>query len=431
MTPILNKIYQKKNYKDFKKILKSRIKDYDFFCKYSNEKQQEIIDKTKKLKENVTIEKPIILHIIELDIKTEFKIIAFNKLQQLENMKDKSGGEYYKLKVWIDSFIKIPFNKLLNLELKYNSINSNECSNFIENAKNILDSVVYGLNDAKLQILQLIGLWLVNPNATGYSIAIKGPMGTGKTTLIKEGISKILNRPFAMIALGGCSDSSFLEGHDYTYEGSKYGKIVDILIQSKCMNPIILFDELDKLSETHKGDEITGILTHITDNTQNTCYRDKYFSEFELNISKALFVFSYNDESKINSILKDRMYKIETIGYTINEKKIIVKKYIIPSVSKEVNIDSSNIIFDDDIIEYIIKNYTDNEFGVRNLKRSIETIYTKINLFRLLNKESTIIENNIKIRLDLTSTLKLNEKIVDKLLTKKNITNTPPFGMYN
>ena len=186
-----------------------------------------------------------------------------------------------------------------------------------------------------------------------------------------------------MIALGGCSDSSFLEGHDYTYEGSKYGKIVDILIQSKCMNPIILFDELDKLSETNKGDEITGILTHITDNTQNSCYRDKYFSEFELNISKALYVFSYNDESKINSILKDRMYKIETTGYTINEKKIIVKKYIIPSVSKEVAIDSHNIILDDTIIEYIINNYTNNEFGVRNLKRCIETIYTKINLFRL------------------------------------------------
>ena len=421
----------KKNYKKFKNILKSRIKDYDFFCKYSNEKQQEIIDKTKKLKENVTIEKPIILHIIELDIKTEFKIIAFNKLQQLENMKDKSGGEYYKLKVWIDSFIKIPFNKLLNFELKYNSINSNECSNFIENAKNILDNVVYGLNDAKLQILQLIGLWLVNPNAAGYSIAIKGPMGTGKTTLIKEGISKILNRPFAMVALGGCSDSSFLEGHDYTYEGSKYGKIVDILIQSKCMNPIILFDELDKLSETHKGDEITGILTHITDNTQNACYRDKYFSEFELNISKALLVFSYNDESKINSILKDRMYKIETIGYTTNEKKIIVEKYIIPSVSKEVAIDSNNIILDDNIIEYIIKNYTDNEYGVRNLKRCIETIYTKINLFRLLNKDSNIIDNNIKIKLDITNPLKITEKIVDKLLTKKNIVNTPPFGMYN
>ena len=100
------------------------------------------------------------------------------------------------------------------------------------NAKNILDSVVYGLDDAKMQIMQLIGLWLVNPNAIASAIAIKGPMGTGKTTLIKDGISKILNRPFSLVALGGCGDSGFIDGHDYTYEGSKYGKIIDILIQT-------------------------------------------------------------------------------------------------------------------------------------------------------------------------------------------------------
>ena len=114
----------------------------------------------------------------------------------------------------------------------------------------ILDKAVYGLNDAKMQIMQLIGQWIVNPTAIGSAIAIKGPMGTGKTTLVKEGISKILNRPFALIALGGATDSSVLEGHGYTYEGSTWGKIVDILIQTKCSNPVIYFDELDKVSDT-------------------------------------------------------------------------------------------------------------------------------------------------------------------------------------
>ena len=129
--------------------------------------------------------------------------------------------------------------------------------------KKFLDNAVYGLNDAKIQIMQMVGQWISNPNAVGTAIAIKGPMGTGKTTLVKEGISKILNRDFAFIALGGATDSSFLEGHSYTYEGSTWGKIVDILVKTKSMNPVIYFDELDKISDTAKGEEIAGILTHL------------------------------------------------------------------------------------------------------------------------------------------------------------------------
>ena len=136
---------------------------------------------------------------------------------------------------------------------------------------------------------------VTNPEAIGTAIAIKGPPGTGKTTLIKNGISKILGREFAFIALGGATDSSFLEGHSITYEGSTWGKIVDILIQCRSMNPVIYFDELDKISETPKGDEITGILTHLTDVTQNDKFHDKFFSEIDFDLSKCLFIFSYND----------------------------------------------------------------------------------------------------------------------------------------
>ena len=153
-----------------------------------------------------------------------------------------------------------------------------KCQTFMEKAQEQLDGAVYGLEDAKMQIMQMMGQWISNPHSVGTAIAIHGPMGTGKTTLVKEGISKVLNRPFTFIALGGATDSSFLEGHSYTYEGSSWGKIVDILIQSKCMNPVIYFDELDKISDTPKGEEIVGILTHLTDITQNPQYHDKYFS---------------------------------------------------------------------------------------------------------------------------------------------------------
>ena len=135
----------------------------------------------------------------------------------------------------------------------------------MENAQKTLDDAVFGLNDAKMQIIQMLGQWITNPDAIGTAIAIKGPMGTGKTTLVKDGISKILGREFAFIALGGATLVVFLEGHSYAYEGSTWGKIVDILIQCKSMNPVIYFDELDKISNTPKGEEIASVLTHLTD----------------------------------------------------------------------------------------------------------------------------------------------------------------------
>ena len=209
--------------------------------------------------------------------------------------------------------MRIPFGKYEKLPVNIdNGIET--CHDFMATAKETLNNAVYGLNDAKMQIMQMLGQLITNPASIGTAIAIHGSMGTGKTTLVKEGISKILNRPFAFIALGGATDSSFLEGHSYTYEGSTWGKIVQILIDSKCMNPVIYFDELDKISDTPKGEEIANILTHLTDTSQNSQFHDKYFAEVDFDMSKCLFIFSYNDEKKVSPILRDRMYRICTKG---------------------------------------------------------------------------------------------------------------------
>ena len=131
--------------------------------------------------------------------------------------------------------MKVPFGVYETLPV--NISNGVEfCHTFMESALSKLNTAVYGLNDAKMQIMQMLGQLISNPSSVGSSIAIHGPMGTGKTSLVREGISKILNRPFAFIALGGATDSSFLEGHSYTYEGSTWGQIVQILIASKCMS---------------------------------------------------------------------------------------------------------------------------------------------------------------------------------------------------
>ena len=415
------------NLKDFRKLLKEKNiqNDFNFFKGLSFEKQETILKKLKEIQDYSKTDKPYRLSIIESDIPVQYKSSALRKLNSLTYM-DPGSGEYYKLKLWVDTFMQIPFSKYNNLPLTIDS-GKEKCNEFMENAKNILDKAVYGMEDAKMQILQVLGQLISNPSSVGTAIAIKGPPGTGKTTLIKEGVSKILERPFAFLALGGATDSSFLEGHSYTYEGSVWGKVVDILITAKCMNPIIYFDELDKISETPKGEEITGILTHLTDTTQNDKFHDKYFSNIDFNLSKVLFIFSYNDEKRINPILKDRMYRIETKGYDKKQKVVIARDYLINKIEKNVNFEKGQIIIPDIAIEHIINHYTDNEKGVRNLKRCLEIIYTKLNLHRLMKPDSTLFEKEKVLKVEFPFTVKKDD--IDKLIKNADNSNIP-FGLY-
>jgi ATP-dependent Lon protease len=350
------------------------------------------------------------------------------RLNVLRNM-EPGDPEYYKIKNWVDTFMRIPFGIYRNLSVRM-SDGVDVCHNFMENAKSRLDDCVYGLNDAKLQIMQMMGQWISNPSAMGTAIAIKGPMGTGKTTLVKEGISKILGREFSFIALGGNSDSSFLEGHSYTYEGSTWGKIVQILIDSKCMNPIIYFDELDKVSDTPKGEEIIGILTHLTDTTQNSQFHDKYFSEVDFDLSKCLFIFSYNNEEKINPILRDRMYRIQTNGYDSKEKLVIARKHLLPAIREQVNFTEEEVIIPDETINYInsAQHITNKEQGVRNLKRCLEIIYTKLNLFRLTKRESKLFDKDMDM--EITFPVTVTKDHIDKFIRNDESINQSLLALY-
>ena len=411
---------KKKKIKEFEKLinLEENLNDVKYFKKeLDDNKKDYVIEELKKINTKYKIDKPYRILVLEADIPYEFKIVALKKISMLENM-DPSASEYFKLKGWIDSFMRLPFNKIQKFPININD-GYDKCGEYMKSAVDTLDSAVYGLNDAKMQIMQLFGQWITNPDAIGSAIAIKGPMGTGKTTLVKEGISKILNRPFALIALGGATDASVLEGHGYTYEGSVCGKIVDILMQTQCSNPIIYFDELDKVSDTPKGEEIIGILTHLIDTTQNTQFHDKYFSEIDFDLSKALFIFSYNDESKINPILRDRMYRITTKGYGKKDKNVIAKSYLLPNICKQVNFPQDSVIIEDDVIDYIVENFTEKEDGVRNLKRCLEIIYTKLNLYRLMPEDSNLFkdENPFKVEFPFTVT----SKIIDKLIKREQI----------
>jgi len=409
----------KLNVKEFKTLLrkKNSTNDLRYFRRHMTpEQQQKVIADLKQIHAVSIIQKPYRLSLLETDIPIAFKAIAMRKINSLRHM-EPGCGEYYKVKNWVDTFMKIPFNKTKNLPLTIED-GLARCSEFMEASKTTLDTAVYGLNDAKLQIMQMVGQWISNPGAMGSAIAIKGPMGTGKTSLVKEGISKILGRDFAFIALGGATDSSFLEGHSYTYEGSTWGKIVEIIIQCGSMNPVIYFDELDKISETAKGEEIVGILTHLTDTSQNSQFHDRYFAEIDFDLSRCLFIFSYNDESKVNPILLDRMYRINTSGYNKKDKTQIAQKYLIPKICSQVGFREGDIVIPDTVIEHIVENYTEGEQGVRNLKRCLEVVHRKLNLYRLIKPDTPLFEKEMSLKV--TFPFSVTDVVVDKLVKQAN-----------
>jgi ATP-dependent Lon protease len=419
---------QAKNTRIFRNIVKDKntMNDFEFFNKLQVEEQKKIIKELREINKITRIEKPYRLTLLESDMPVLFKGAAMKKINSLRYM-EPGSGEYYKIKNWVDTFMRIPFGKYKTLPVNIDN-GVEQCHDFMENAKKTLDAAVYGLNDAKMQIMQMMGQLITNPSSIGTAIAIQGPMGTGKTTLVKEGISKILNRPFAFIALGGATDSSFLEGHSYTYEGSTWGKIVQILVDSKCMNPVIYFDELDKISDTPKGEEIAGILTHLTDTSQNSQYHDKYFAEVDFDLSKCLFIFSYNDESKVNPILRDRMYRIHTKGYDKKQKTIISNNHLLPKIREQVKFNESEIIIPDETLHYIMENHCNKEDGVRNMKRCLEIIYTKLNLYRLMKPGTNLFEESMTLKVEFP--FKVTTDIVDKLITKEKEDSTSFRGMY-
>ena len=423
---------RKKNVREYKKLINGGEKkpnEMNYFKKQlSNAEQTRVMVDLKEINQFINIDKPYRLALLESKMPAKFKAYAFQKLNQL-NMMDSCDPEYYKIKNWVDNFMRIPF-------CNYNSLSVNVdhglevCHTFMADAKKTLDECVYGLDDAKLQIMQMVGQWITNPDAMGTAIAIKGPPGTGKTTLVKDGISKILGREFVFIPLGGTGDASYLEGHSYTYEGSTWGKVVQSLMTCGSMNPVFFFDELDKLSDTPKGEEVTGILTHMTDTTQNSQFHDKYFSEIDFDLSKCLFIFSYNDESKINPILKDRMYRIQTKGYETKEKIVIARDHLLPKIREQVSFTIEDVVIPDDTLQYIIttEKLTQGESGVRNLKRCLEIIHTKLNLFRLMKPDMNLFEKEMKI--DVKFPFTVTRKDVDLFIKNEETNKSVLYSMY-
>lgn len=369
---------------------------HKYLNELSNEDREKILSEAERVEGIKKNEKPMYFKILDLPIPLDER----KEILKVFNSIGGPGSDSTKSVNWIDKVMSIPFGKYIGIK-KINNVKK-----FIKSLEYQMNQSVYGHDDAKRKIIQIMCQGIRNKNSKGLVIGLEGPPGNGKTTLIENGICKVLERPFIPISLGGAQDSSFLEGHSFTYIGSIPGRIAEGIISSKCMNPVFYFDELDKISNTDKGLEIVNLLVHLIDPAQNHHYRDKYFHGVNIDLSKATFIFSFNDASLINHILLDRITVIKTQPLDLTQKQIISNKYLLPNILKDVGLKENSIKVNDEIWSYIINKYT-FEGGVRKFKELMYHIVRELNIYNLtktkLNGRKVIfpIELNLDDILDL------------------------------
>jgi flagellar biosynthesis GTPase FlhF len=394
----------------------------DQFKSMEAPRQKVLLDALEKRSDYTKKEQPLMFRLLQMDLKAETMALVMQKYNAMNGM-DPSSGEYYKLRSWMEKLVSIPLGVYKEMPVRLDE-GPDTCGVFMEKAKKCLNDAIYGQDEAKLQILQFIAGKIANPTASGLSLLLLGPPGIGKTSLIKNGIAKALEWPFQFISLGGDSDASTYTGHQLVYEGSHSGKIANCLAQAKSMSTILMFDELDKISATPKGEEVQNLLVHLTDPVQNMDFEDKYLSGIPLDLSRAMFVFSGNDPDKIDKILMDRMVVVRLAGYESKDKIAIAEQYLLPTALREVNL-MEKVAIGRDIIQHILETYAKEETGVRELKRCLEQIAQRINMLRMFNvKELPFHIPGFSLP------FVLKKEHVDLFLKKKDTGDKVPFGMY-
>lgn len=292
---------------------------------------------------------------------------------------------------YLDKCLEIPFGKYTK-----DSIN-------IEKSRKILDKEHYGLDKVKERIVDSLAVYKRNPEFNGQILCLAGPPGVGKTSIVKS-LAKSMGRKYVRIALGGIHDEAEIRGHRKTYIGSMPGRIVEAVIKSGVMNPIILLDEIDKVGNDFKGDPSSALLEAL-DPEQNNSFADHYI-EFPLDLSRVLFITTANDVSAIAGPLYDRMEVIELNSYTALEKFYIAKKHLVKKEMIKHSLTSKEFKISDDAINILIENYT-REAGVRTLEKQIAT---------LCRKATVSLESGAK-------SFKVTDKNIEEYLGKKKFSD--------
>ena len=304
--------------------------------------------------------------------------------KEIQRFKGMPGGsqEANVLRTYIETVLEMPWKKV------------SRDNQDIVHAKGILEEDHYGLEKVKDRVLEFLAVRALTKKGTSPILCLVGPPGTGKTSIARS-VARALGKRYVRISLGGIHDEAEIRGHRKTYVGAMPGRIADAMRQAGVANPLMLLDEIDKVSADYRGD-VSSALLEVLDGEQNGKFRDHYL-EIPLDLSGVLFIATANDVSTIPRPLLDRMEVIEVSSYTENEKFHIAKKYLVPKQLERNGLTGEMLSFSDKALEKIIHNYT-REAGVRNLERRIGEICRKAarEFFEKKRKSVHITEGNLQ-----------------------------------
>lgn len=343
---------------------------------------------------------PIKTQIMNLCTSNNNKDIIMKHYNNIKKL-DSSSSEYYKNQLFIDQALAIPWNKYYNI-LDQVSFTEQGIPHFINKLQSEFDKHIHGMDNIKNEIINHICKFISNPSCKNNVLALYGSAGVCKTKFIKV-LSDVLNIPLKIISLGGKKDSSFLLGNGYVYVESHCGVIIQNIIDTNIMNPIMYFDELDKVSETNGGQDIFSVLSNVTDPTINDNFSDNYFRGLTVDLSKVFYIFTFNDISKINKVLLDRLNVIYVDNPTNKEKMVILEQYCLQDIIDNIGI-KYTITFDQECFKSII-DYTNKNIdlkissGIRESIRILEKILLEINKEQLIHPQQII--GNLHISFDI------------------------------